>query len=97
MIETIAIFIPIIALSIPIVAIIANTYAKTHSGANPALKDKIHELESKILELQTSNNHLEDTVNQLEEKAKEWTASLSNMLDISPVSNKKRNHRKISR
>ena len=68
MIENIAIFIPFVALSIPIVAILAGTYAKTHSGTNPALKEKIYELEDKILELQKSNHHLEDTVNQLEDK-----------------------------
>jgi hypothetical protein len=65
---TLALLIPIIALSIPIIAIIAGTYAKTHSGTNPALKNKIYELEDKIIELQTSNRHLEDTLNQLEEK-----------------------------
>jgi hypothetical protein len=63
-----AMLIPILALSIPIVAILAGTYAKTHSGTNPGLKSKIYELEDKILELQKSNLHLEDTVNQLEEK-----------------------------
>ena len=65
---SLALLIPIIALSIPIIAIIAGTYAKTHSGTNPALKSKIYELEDKIAELQTSNQHLENTVNQLEEK-----------------------------
>ena len=68
MTANLALLIPIIALSIPIIAIIAGTYSKTHSGANPALKTKIYELEDKILELQKSNLHLEDTVNQLEEK-----------------------------
>lgn len=71
MIEFIAIYmpyIPFVALSIPIVAIIAGTYSKTHSGASSAFKSKIYELEDKIMELQRSNHHLEDTVNQLEEK-----------------------------
>ena len=63
-----AMLIPIFALSIPIVAILAGTYAKTHSGANPDLKKRIYELEEKIVDLQTSNQHLTDTVNQLEEK-----------------------------
>jgi len=60
--------IKIVALSIPIIAILAGTYAKTHSGTNPDLKNKITQLEEKLLELQTSNLHLENTVNQLEEK-----------------------------
>ena len=63
-----AMLIPIFALSIPIVAILAGTYAKTHSRANPDLINKINELEHKLFELQTSNMRLEDTVNQLEEK-----------------------------
>jgi predicted PurR-regulated permease PerM len=65
---TLALMIPLLALSIPIIAIIAGTYAKTHSGTNPDLKNKITQLEEKILELQTSNLSLESTVNQLEEK-----------------------------
>lgn len=65
---TLALMIPILALSIPIIGIIAGTYAKTHSGTNPDLKKKIYELEDKIIELQTSNLRLEDTVSQLEQK-----------------------------
>lgn len=44
---TLALMIPILALSIPIIGIIAGTYAKTHSGTNPDLKKKIYELENK--------------------------------------------------
>ena len=68
---SIALFIPILALSIPIVAIIANAYQKSHQG-NPhqdrriqALEDKVHVLEN-LVEVKLSDMRSELT--ELEEK-----------------------------
>ncbi len=68
MVEELALLIPIFALSIPIIAILAGTYAKTHSGNNPDLKKRIEKLEERISELQQINDHLGKSLNQLEEK-----------------------------
>jgi predicted PurR-regulated permease PerM len=65
----IAILIPIFALSIPIIAIIAGTYAKTHKG-DPQLIDRIKHLEDKIKLLDTSVQNLQSDVLKIEDNNK---------------------------
>ncbi len=62
--------IPIIALLIPIVAILSKTYTKVHtySDVNPEIKNRINALEERILELQKDNLQLEKAVRELEDK-----------------------------
>ena len=63
--------IPILALCIPIIAIIAGTYTKVNSQKgtdNPELRTKIAALEEKVLELEKDNLHLGKTIRELEDK-----------------------------
>lgn len=62
--------IPIIALLIPIVAILSRTYTRTHTAGelNPEIKNRLNSLEERILELQKDNLQLEKAVRELEDK-----------------------------
>ncbi len=63
--------IPILALSIPIIAIIAGTYTKINSQKNsedPELRKTITSLEEKVLELQKDNLRMEKNLRELEDK-----------------------------
>ncbi len=64
----IALLIPILALCIPIVAILAGTYSKTHPDTSPDLRNKINTMEEKIRELENNNQHLENSLRELEDK-----------------------------
>ena len=58
--------IPIFALSIPIVAIIANAYTKTHKK-DPKLMERIQHLEEKIKLLDSSVQNIHSDVVKLED------------------------------
>ncbi|RKX91906.1 MAG: hypothetical protein DRP59_06705 [Spirochaetes bacterium] len=63
--------IPILALCIPIIAIIAGTYTKVQSqksNENPELQRRISALEEKVLELEKDNLHWGNTIRELEDK-----------------------------
>lgn len=51
---TLALFIPVLALSIPIVAIIANAYQKSHQGGSPEQARRIQTLEQRIQALESA-------------------------------------------
>lgn len=64
---TLGVFIPIIALSIPIVAIIAGTFSKKYKLMDKeqvrrleALEGKVHELETRMLDVSGSVDQLEE-------------------------------------
>ncbi len=63
-----ALLIPILALSIPIIAIISGTYAKTHRDAGSVQNKKILELEEKINSLEKDNLQMEEAIRLLEDK-----------------------------
>jgi len=65
--ETLALFIPILALSIPIVAIVARAVTKKHE-ANPELGGKIVALEERVRELEHSLSRVNGDVERLEDK-----------------------------
>ena len=62
--------IPILALLIPIVAILSKTYTRVNTARaeDPELKNRINALEERILELQKDNIQLEKAVRELEDK-----------------------------
>ena len=62
-----ALLIPILALSIPIVAIFASIFKK-RGMVNPAQEKKIRELEAKVASLEQTVSVLADTVLQIEDK-----------------------------
>ncbi len=62
------VLIPILALSIPIIAIISGTYAKTHKDVGPVQNKKILKLEEKINSLEKDNLQMEEAIRQLEDK-----------------------------
>ena len=66
---TIALFIPILALSIPIVAIVANAATKKYkTQPDRESQLKIEKLEERIAQLEQSVEDISGSVNQLEDK-----------------------------
>jgi hypothetical protein len=70
-----ALMIPILALCIPIVAILANA-AKKRNLANPAQEKRIRDLELKVKLLEQQAAVLSDSVLQMEEKQEFMTKLL---------------------
>ncbi len=68
--------VPILALSIPIVAIIARTYAKVHQNDTPKASREILALEERINNLEKDNLRMEEEIRQLEDKQKFLTRLL---------------------
>ena len=66
-VETLALLIPILALSIPIVAIIAKAATKKHE-ANPAQTQKIAALEERVRELDQALSQVNGDMERLEDK-----------------------------
>ena len=66
-VETLALFIPILALSIPIVAIIAKAVTKKHE-VDPAQAQKIVALEERVRELDQALSQMNGNVERLEDK-----------------------------
>ncbi len=59
--------IPIIALCIPIVAIIANAFVKTRGSNTPQLEQKINDLEAKVTKLELNNTKMITQISEMEE------------------------------
>lgn len=68
-VESLALFIPILALSIPIVAIIANAFTKKYKySGNPAQLEHIARLEERVKELENVVANMTGDVARLEDK-----------------------------
>jgi archaellum component FlaC len=66
-VESIALFIPILALSIPIVAIIANAMTKKYKNG-PDQTAQVEKLEKRVLELEESLSQVNGDVERLEDR-----------------------------
>ena len=67
--ETLALFIPILALSIPIVAIIAGTFKKKYKmGSGMAQASDFLELKAKVKSLEETVARLSGNIEQIEDK-----------------------------
>lgn len=66
--STLALLIPVLALSIPIVAILANAFTKRSKVLSPDQERRINELQARVAELESTVDTLTGSVLRIEEK-----------------------------